>query len=466
MSSCARTTDHVVSPEELIQTIDLHIFEYRSTAFAFDPVTLRLAVLEPEEVMFLRAYKKVQDVEKAGSLAGWTPQHTSEVINSLSRKEVLSAPHRYPAQAHPPVDRVEILVNAAQECNLACKYCFVDQGRFMYGRKRVRRLSPRHAKRLIEVLPEELPLAQEFCIHFYGGEPLLNLTAIRAAVDTAASMTNHHFTFAITTNGSICSKEAFSILREGRFNVILSIDGPAHIHDAVRRTVTGKPTHARVLKFLQHLKREPKLFVRGSSVVRPGWSLREACTYLNTLQVDAIKAQAVRLPSGHELALTEKERLEYFQQLRELAGRVIDSVERREYPKDDRFNHRVLQLLRGTRRTAFCGAGRWVFGLASDGTVLPCALLAGSEEMSLGSIDEPNGNWVERGKVWAEKHGPRSECRRCWALPLCGGGCPAMIPVCGEDECEMVRVNCEMALAIYGAFRGHPEDLLTLAGVP
>lgn len=456
-----RTTAPVESHRQL-QAIDLHIFEYRDTIFAFDPVAIRVVTLEPDEDLFLRACRKVE-VHEAGSLLGWAPQHTSEVIGRLSRKKIFSP--RCRAEAHPPVDIVEIMVNVTQECNLACRYCFVDQGRFGYGKKRVRKLSPRHAKRLVEVLPEALPWAREFCIHFYGGEPLLNLPAIRVAVDTASSMHDPRFSFAITTNGTICSKEVLSILRKGCFNVILSIDGPPHIHDTIRRTASGEPTHAKVLKFLKYLKTE-KLFVRGSSVVRRGWSLREACAYLKTLSVDAIKAQAVRLPSRNALALSGKDYQEYFEHLKEVAGEVIDCVRRREYPKDDRFNHRVLQLLRGTRRIAFCGAGLWTFGLAADGTVLPCALLAGHEGVSLGNIDEPSRKWVERGRLWAEKHGPRSECLSCWALPLCGGGCPAILSVCGEDECRMVRANCEMAIAIYGAFCDRPSDLLLLAGVP
>lgn len=461
MNSSVRTMAVESESHRELQAIDLHFFKYRDKIFAFDPVAVRVVTLEPDEESFLKDCNKVKVCE-AGPFLGWESQHTSEVINRLTRKKIFSP--RCRAEAHPPVDKVEIMVNVTQECNLACRYCFVSQGKFGYGKKRVRKLLPHHAKRVVEALPEAFPRAQEFCIHFYGGEPLLNLPAIRVAVDTASSIGDPRFSFAITTNGTICSNEALAILRKGRFNVILSIDGPPPIHDAVRRTASGKPTHAKVLKFLNQLKTE-KLFVRGSSVVRRGWSLREACTYLNTLPVDAIKAQAVRLPLGNELALNEREYQEYFKHLKEIANEVIDCVRRGEYPKDDRFNHRVLQLLRGTRRIAFCGAGRWTFGLAADGTVLPCALLAGHEGMSLGNIDEPSEKWVERGRIWAEKHGPRSECQSCWALPLCGGGCPAILPVCGEDECRMVRANCEMAIAIYGAFLDRPSDLLTLAGV-
>jgi radical SAM protein with 4Fe4S-binding SPASM domain len=103
--------------------------------------------------------------------------------------------------------------------------------------------------------------------------------------------------------------------------------------------------------------------------------------------------------------------------------------------------------------------------MASDGTIHPCVLLAGKKDTDLGNINE-NGEWTKQGIQWANNNQPREECAKCWALPLCGGGCPAMLSVCGDDECEMVRKNCELALGIYGTFQENPQDLLVLAGVP
>jgi len=361
-----------------------------------------------------------------------------------------------------PAERVEILVNATQKCNLNCSYCFVDKGKFNYGTNRLESLSPETAKHLIETLPSRLPWAKHFCIHFYGGEPLLNLPAIKEAVQTALPKGNL-FSFAITTNGTISNNKAMTTLRKGRFNVILSVDGPEHIHDTYRRTKKGAPTHKKVLKFLEKARSE-KLFVRGSSVVRKGWSLQEAHAYLKTLPVDAIKAQAVRLPSSNPIALNAKERNDYFRHLKQIGKETIEGINQDKNPKDDRFNNRVLQLLCKTTRESFCGAGTRTFGMSSDGTMLPCVLLAGKKGVSLGNIND-DGAWVKQGLEWANKHQPREKCHDCWALPLCGGGCPAMLSVCGEDECELVRANCETALEIYASFINNPENLLVLSGV-
>jgi uncharacterized protein len=361
-----------------------------------------------------------------------------------------------------PTDRVEIMVNATQKCNLACRYCFVGAGKFDYSKKYRKMLHPKTARLLIATLPESLPWAKHFCIHFYGGEPLLNLDAIEKAVD-AALPKGKLFSFAVTTNGTVSSERALSVLKKGRFNIILSIDGPAHIHNELRRTKKGQPTHKKVLKFLEKAKAQ-NLYVRGSSVIRNGWSLKEATKYLNTLPVDSIKAQAVRLPINNPLALDDEQRKKYFEELENIAAQTVEQIKENSYPKDDRFSNRVLQILSSKRRGSFCGAGKWTFGMASDGAMLPCVLLAGKEDTVLGNISD-NGDWVKEGLKWAFEHQPRTSCQECWALPLCGGGCPSMLSVCGDDECELVRKNCELALGIYGSFLDRREDLLVLAGI-
>ena len=440
---------------------DIHVFEHHGSWYAFDPFEVRLVSVEPDEVSFLKACQKTSR-SRAGSSLGWEPSHTEKVIEGLFRKGLFSSSNE--AEEIPPADHVEILVNASQVCNLACKYCFVDEGKFSYEDERVQKLSPYLAQRLITVLPEALPWVKEFCIHFYGGEPLLNLEAMRVAVEAAREY-DGLYTFAITTNGTVISDEVFSLLREGKFSVVLSIDGPAHVHDSMRRTAHNEPTHALVMEFLKNLQKPPRVPVRGSSVIRRGWTLREAEAYLHFLNVDLIKAQIVRLPSDHPLMLNDGERQQYIDHLSEIADSVITGLHQGKAPRDDRFNMRVLQMLKRTRRTTYCGAAKWSFGMAADGTVLPCVLLAGEPGTDLGNIDDPQHTWVEKGIEWADTHGPREECETCWALPLCGGGCPAMLNVCGEDECDLTRANCELALAIYGAFLENPVDLLYLAGI-
>jgi uncharacterized protein len=364
----------------------------------------------------------------------------------------------------PASDKVEILINTTQGCNLACPYCFVHRGKFSYRQEPPPDLSPDLARHLIRTLPEAIPSAAEYNIHFYGGEPLLNMPAIDAAVSEALREKESRFSFSITTNGTIDPDTAAPLLVKGNFSVIVSIDGPPEVHDAVRRDQQGQPTHAKVLEFIHRLRKEGVPYIRGSSVIRHGWRLCDAERYLTSLPIDAIKAQAVRLPEGHPLALTRQERELYFTDLENITESVIGSIREGKAPPDDRFNSRVIQLICRSRRESFCGAGTSIFGMGCDGTVYPCVLHAGNTALELGHITDTDHGWVAMGQRWVKSRRQRAECKKCFALPLCGGGCPAMLSVCGKDECEYTRKVSELALAIYGSVP-HKPDLLVLAGL-
>ncbi len=357
--------------------------------------------------------------------------------------------------------QAEILVATTWHCNLGCSYCFVRESELM---QRSDPMSPALASRVIDALDQALSYTESICVHLYGGEPLMNLSAIEAMVTQAATKKTGRFTFAVTTNGTITSQAAIDLLGAGHFQVILSIDGPAEIHDQCRRTLGGKATHARVLNFLELLRKQTDCWVRGSAVARSGWSLAEATQYLSTLPVDTIKAQAVRGPPGTPFALTEMETQAYLEDLEGIGQRIIAELEAGQIPRDDRFSSRVLQLLAGVKRSAFCGAGYTTFGITPTGYVLPCVLME-VEGCLLGHINDEPTSWLEAGHHWRAAQPERDSCRGCAVFTLCGGGCPAIMPICGAGECNIIRKNCQVATTIYEHFKETPETLLALAGI-
>lgn len=325
-------------------------------------------------------------------------------------------------------------------------------------------MSAAMARRVIDALDEGLPEVESICVHFYGGEPLTHLPAIAAMLERSQEKAPGRFSWAITTNGTVCSEAAVDLLVRGQFQVILSIDGPAEIHDQHRRTAEGAPTHARVLEFLHALRSRTKCWVRGSSVVRSGWRLSQAVEYLRGLPLETIKAQAVRGGEGMPCALSQSEKATYLQDLEAIGAQVIAELEAGKVPKDDRFSGRVLQLLTGMRRDRFCAAGDTTFGVTPEGEILPCVLVAASDS-HLGWVGDDPSRWRQAGRQWRLARQPRPECYACPALPLCGGGCPAILPVCGVDECDLIRKNCEVATSIYEHFHSTPKKLLMLAGI-
>jgi uncharacterized protein len=325
-------------------------------------------------------------------------------------------------------------------------------------------MASEQAVQVIEALDQGLPHVGSICLHFYGGEPLLDLSVMKTMVEKAKQRHPGRFRFSITTNGTINSPDVFDLLEEGKFYVILSIDGPAGVHNECRRTKGNTATHELVMQFLENLRSRTNCAVRGSAVVRANWRLSQASAYLRSLPVDSIKAQAVRVPGGAAYALNEGEKQLYRRDLEEIGQQVIADLESGRPPKDDRFSNRVLQLLTGKKRSSFCGAGQTAFGITPDGTILPCVLLD-AELNKLGHIFDDPTVWTSAGKSWQAAHQAKQRCITCPAFPLCGGGCPAIMPVCGEDECDLIRHNCDIAAKIFEHFRTKPDRLLALAGI-
>jgi radical SAM protein with 4Fe4S-binding SPASM domain len=120
-------------------------------------------------------------------------------------------------------------------------------------------------------------------------------------------------------------------------------------------------------------------------------------------------------------------------------------------------------LAGSTGRVSFCAAGDQSIGVTPAGWIVPCVLI--EEADVLGHVGDDPGKWIEAGRRWLRSRKLRSECQACDHLPMCGGGCPAIMPVCGIGECEFIRRQCDLAVEIYENFEDRPQALLGLVGI-
>lgn len=99
--------------------------------------------------------------------------------------------------------------------------------------------------------------APDVTFSWQGGEPTLaGLDFFRDAVELQARYAPAGMRIANTlqTNGTLLDARWAAFLASHRFLVGISLDGPAHLHDPLRRDARGRPSHARVLKGLEHLQ--------------------------------------------------------------------------------------------------------------------------------------------------------------------------------------------------------------------
>ena len=70
-----------------------------------------------------------------------------------------------------------LCLHIAHDCNLACKYCFAEEGEY-HGRRAM--MSFEVGKRALDFLVENSGTRKNLEVDFFGGEPLMNFGALMA----------------------------------------------------------------------------------------------------------------------------------------------------------------------------------------------------------------------------------------------------------------------------------------------
>lgn len=145
---------------------------------------------------------------------------------------------------------------AGADCNLRCDYCFYLKKGELYPEASKPRMSEETLKAVLERYFETDQFV--YSMLWQGGEPTLmgqpffdRVVALQKAfAPKGARIAN-----AIQTNATLIKEELAAHLGRYRFLAGCSIDGPADLHDAHRRTKTRRGSHKRAAQGVQTLQR-------------------------------------------------------------------------------------------------------------------------------------------------------------------------------------------------------------------
>jgi len=401
------------------------------------------------------------------------PSPDREVLAALCDAQLLvpAAWLRRPAQ--PALDPAAIplgtlVLEAAQACNLRCTYCYAGGGSYG-GAARIMR--PELARRAARFLVEASGDRETVTLVLFGGEPLLNLPALEAAIHAGEEAALEHgkkLVVAMTTNGTRFTEEALDFIAAHRIGVSVSIDGPPEIHDANRRypgrvdggthadvvegvvrlrARTGRPPAARVTLTPDQWNRVPEVFdhVAGLGFLEVGIAPTSPVTakLLPTpAQEDALYAGFARLAERFT-GEARHGRVLPFSNLLDLLGR----------------------LHAGKVKSAPCGAGLGYLAMDAEGDFYLCHRLAGTARFRVGNLDAGIDH-AKIGTCLAEQAAPRRDaCAACWARSLCAGGChyenhlretELRLPQGGS--CDFIRRWIELGIRAYAGLVADPDN--------
>ena len=146
---------------------------------------------------------------------------------------------------------------AAGDCNLHCHYCFYhERPTDPYKDRGRHRMSD---EVLTELIRQGMALNPEHATFgWQGGEPtLMGLAFFErvVALQQEFGRPGQSVSNGLQTNGTLLDGAWARFLRDYRFLVGLSLDGPAAYHDAYRHDLRGEGTQARVMQTARLLRR-------------------------------------------------------------------------------------------------------------------------------------------------------------------------------------------------------------------
>lgn len=160
-----------------------------------------------------------------------------------------------------------VCLNITDSCNLACKYCFVQQKPHFITLETAKQAVDWIANnRKIKNEMPNLTKIQKADINFFGGEPMLLYNEIiEPLVLYSEEKYGDSITFGITTNGTLLNEERIDFFANHHFNMLLSIDGNKTTQDFNRPQRNGEGSFDLIEKNIPYLlKKFPYITFRAT----------------------------------------------------------------------------------------------------------------------------------------------------------------------------------------------------------
>lgn len=352
-----------------------------------------------------------------------------------------------------------LCLHIAHDCNLACKYCFADEGEYRGNKREL--MSLEVGKRAVDFLIESSSGRRNLEVDFFGGEPLLNLDVVRDIVEYARSLetkNNKKFRFTLTTNGVLLNEKIYDFLNNEMSNVVLSIDGRRDIHDNMRPFRNGTGSYDYILpkyKAFVESRGHKNYYVRGTFTANNIDFFNDFMSMYNE-GFKRISIEPAVSFDNEDFSLTKEHIDSIFKEYDKLARYLAENDD-----KDLLFFHFMLDLTGGpclSKRLSGCGSGTEYLAVTPTGELYPCHQFVGNTDYLLGNIFE-GLQYTEKLKDFnAVNVYTKEECNDCFAKFYCSGGCASnafnatgSLYGCHEMSCILERKRVECALMIQAA---------------
>ncbi|MED9903769.1 MAG: thioether cross-link-forming SCIFF peptide maturase [Lachnospiraceae bacterium] len=353
-----------------------------------------------------------------------------------------------------------LCLHIAHDCNLACKYCFAEEGEY-HGRRAL--MSFEVGKKALDFLVANSGNRVNLEVDFFGGEPTLNWQVVKELVNYGRSLEEPHnkkFRFTLTTNGVLLNDEILEFANREMSNIVLSIDGRKEVNDRMRPFRGGQGSYDLIIPKFQKVaesRDQMNYYVRGTFTHNnPDFS--QDVLHLADLGFKQISVEPVVAKPEDWYSIKEEDLPMLKEEYDKLA---VEIIKRHKEGRGFNFFHFMIDLEGGpcvAKRLSGCGSGTEYLAVTPWGDLYPCHQFVGQEAFLMGNVDEGIVNTGLRDEFKCCNVYAKDKCKKCFARFYCSGGCAAnsynfhgSINDAYDIGCELQRKRIECAIMIKAA---------------
>ncbi|MBD5136707.1 MAG: thioether cross-link-forming SCIFF peptide maturase [Lachnospiraceae bacterium] len=389
------------------------------------------------------ALEEIEELKKSGQLFA-EDTYKDVVVDFKNRKTVVKA----------------MCLHIAHDCNLACKYCFAEEGEY-HGRRAL--MSLEVGKKALDFLIENSGNRRNLEVDFFGGEPLMNWEVVKELVRYGRSKEKEYdknFRFTLTTNGVLLDDEVMEFVNKEMSNVVMSLDGRKEVNDKMRPFRNGKGSYDLIVpkfKKMADSREQKDYYIRGTFTRNNLDFSKDVIEYAD-LGFKQMSIEPVVAGPEEPYSLKEEDIPKILEEYDKLA---LEYIKRKKEGRGFNFFHFMIDLQQGPcvlKRMAGCGSGTEYLAVTPWGDLYPCHQFVGQEEFLLGNVFDGITNTEVRDEFKLCNVYAKEKCRDCFAKFYCSGGCAAnsykfhgKITDAYDIGCEMERKRVECAIMIKAA---------------
>ena len=320
-----------------------------------------------------------------------------------------------------------LCLHIAHDCNLACRYCFAEEGEY-HGRREL--MSYEVGKAALDFLIANSGNRRNLEVDFFGGEPLMNFQVVKDLVAYGREQEKLHnkkFRFTLTTNGVLLNDDIMEFANREMANVVLSIDGRKEVHDFMRPFRKGAGSYDLIVPKFQRFaesRKQTNYYVRGT-FTHYNLDFSRDVLHLADLGFQQISVEPVVASETEDYAIREEDLPKLYEEYDKLA---VEMIQREREGRGFNFFHFMIDLEGGpcvAKRLSGCGSGTEYLAVTPWGDLYPCHQFVGNEKFYMGNVYEGVKNTAIREEFRGCNVYSKEKCRDCFAKFYCSGGCAA-----------------------------------------